>query len=168
MQVITCLGIGTLHDLVPFNLAAAVGATVWQLRRARRPGRGGRRWRNRALASHRGRGRSGDGREHRLPVEAADAYQLERIAQIERLGTLDYDPSADPKVNIVTGAFYELMLADLKQIPLGPVDAAHARGAWRSAVSPHALHGPDVVRRRARRGSAACCSSCPWSSISSC
>ena len=33
VQAITCLGIGTLRDLVPFNLAAAVGATVWQLRR---------------------------------------------------------------------------------------------------------------------------------------
>jgi hypothetical protein len=122
VQAITCLGIGTLRDLVPFNLAAAVGATVWQLRR----GAPAWQWRTAvggiapwpaivaaaALVT---------AVNMTLPVEAADEYQLERIAQIERLGTLDYNPSADPKVNIA-GAFYELMLADLKQIPLvGPL-----------------------------------------------
>ena len=122
VQAITCLGIGTLRDLVPFNLAAAVGATVWQLRR----GAPAWQWRTAvggiapwpAIVAAAALVMAVN---LTLPVEAADAYQLERIAQIERLGTLDYDPSADPKVNIA-GAFYELMLAELKQIPLvGPL-----------------------------------------------
>jgi hypothetical protein len=55
-----------------------------------------------------------------LPVEAADPYQLDRVAQIERLGTLGYDAAANPKVNIA-GAFYELMVADLRQLSgVGP------------------------------------------------
>jgi hypothetical protein len=122
VQVLTSIGTGTLHDLVPFNLAAAVGAAVWQRRR----GTPAWAWRNAVgevapwpvlvelaalvIAVN-----------ITLPVEAADAYQLERIAQIERVGTLDYNQSADPKVNI-TGAFYELVIADLKQIPVaGPL-----------------------------------------------
>jgi hypothetical protein len=54
------------------------------------------------------------------PVLAADPYHLERVAQIERLGTIAYDPMADPKVNSF-GWTYELVLADLDQIPyVGP------------------------------------------------
>jgi hypothetical protein len=55
-----------------------------------------------------------------LPLRAADSYHLERVEQIERLGTLEFDPAATPKVNIV-GWLYELMLADVRQIPVvGP------------------------------------------------
>ena len=122
VQAITCLGIGTLRDLVPFNLAAAVGTTVWQLRR------GAPAWQWRKAVSGIAPWPAVVAAAAlvmavnlALPVEAADQYQLERIAQIERLGTLDYNPSADPKVNIA-GAFYELMLADLKQVPVvGPL-----------------------------------------------
>ena len=122
VQALTCIGFGTLHGLVPFNLAAAAGAAVWHWRRAT-PVWG---WRHgirdvapwpviAALAA------LVTIVNVTLPVEAADAYQLERIAQIERLGTLAYNPSADPKVNIA-GAFYELVIADLRQIPVaGPV-----------------------------------------------
>ena len=55
------------------------------------------------------------------PLEAADPYHLQRVAQIERLGTLEYDVEADPKVNVL-GWAYELVLADLQQIPVaGPL-----------------------------------------------
>jgi|SRR5688572_11984810 hypothetical protein len=122
VQVLTSTGTGTLHDLVPFNLAAAVGAAVWQRRRGT-PAWG---WRTAVGAVAPwpvlvGLAALVMAVNIALPIEAADAYQLERIAQIERVGTLDYNLSADPKVNI-TGAFYELVIADLKQIPVaGPL-----------------------------------------------
>ena len=50
------------------------------------------------------------------PVLAADPYHLDRMAQIERLGTLAYDLTAEPKVNSFSWA-YELVLADVHQIP---------------------------------------------------
>jgi hypothetical protein len=50
------------------------------------------------------------------PVAAADPYHLDRMAQIERFGTIAYDPVAEPKVNSF-GWTYELVLADLNQIP---------------------------------------------------
>jgi hypothetical protein len=122
VQAITSLGTGTLRDLVPFNLAAAVGSAVWQWRH------GAARWGWREVVPRvapwpvvAGLAALVVTINILLPVEAADPYQLERIAQIERLGTLDYNPSADPKVNIA-GAFYELVIADLKQIPVvGPL-----------------------------------------------
>jgi hypothetical protein len=52
------------------------------------------------------------------PLQAADPYHLERVAQIQRLGTLAYDLSnIDQKVNVL-GWTYELVLADVDQIPL--------------------------------------------------
>jgi hypothetical protein len=38
------------------------------------------------------------------------------VAQIERYGTLAYDAAVDPKINIV-GWVYELVLADVRQVP---------------------------------------------------
>jgi hypothetical protein len=56
------------------------------------------------------------------PLQAADPYHLQRVAQIERVGTLAYDLSnPDQKVNVL-GWTYELVLADIGQIPL----AGHA------------------------------------------
>jgi len=52
-----------------------------------------------------------------LPLEAADPYHLDRVAQIERLGTLEYDPDGGSKANVL-GSVYELALADVRQIPL--------------------------------------------------
>lgn len=53
-----------------------------------------------------------------LPLEAADPYHLQRVERIERIGTLAYDPEApDPKVNVF-GWLYELVLADLRLMPL--------------------------------------------------
>jgi hypothetical protein len=50
------------------------------------------------------------------PVLAADPYHLDRMAQIERFGTIAYDTAAEPKVNSF-GWTYELLLADLNQLP---------------------------------------------------
>lgn len=48
------------------------------------------------------------------PVTAADPYHLLRVEQIQRIGTLAYDPAvADVKVNALAGT-YELILADLR------------------------------------------------------
>ncbi|HVG73523.1 MAG TPA: hypothetical protein VM819_21600, partial [Vicinamibacterales bacterium] len=44
------------------------------------------------------------------PVLAADPYHLDRMTQIERLGTIAYDRAAEPKVNSF-GWTYELVLA---------------------------------------------------------
>jgi hypothetical protein len=50
------------------------------------------------------------------PLVGADPYHLDRVAQIRRLGTLEYDIAADIKVNVLASS-YELVLADLQQVP---------------------------------------------------
>jgi hypothetical protein len=50
------------------------------------------------------------------PLAGADPYHLERVGQILRLGTLEYDATADIKVNVLASS-YELVLADLAQTP---------------------------------------------------
>ena len=50
------------------------------------------------------------------PLAGADPYHLERVSQILRLGTLEYDTTADIKVNVLASS-YELELADLAQTP---------------------------------------------------
>ena len=50
------------------------------------------------------------------PLAGADPYHLDRVAQIQRLGTLEYDLTADIKVNVLASS-YELVLADLAQTP---------------------------------------------------
>jgi hypothetical protein len=119
MQLVTVTRTGSLRALVPLNLAVTVASAVWHIRQRRRAWTWVatvRQWAPlpalslvAALVLF---------LNVWLPVEAADAYQLERVAQIERLGTLSYDGAVDPKVNIVTG-FYELMVADLRQLPFG-------------------------------------------------
>jgi hypothetical protein len=51
------------------------------------------------------------------PLEAADPYNLDRVARIGEVGTLAYDPDAEIKTNILSPV-YELLAADLQQIPL--------------------------------------------------
>ena len=52
------------------------------------------------------------------PLQAADPYHLERVAQIQRVGTLAYEAfNPDAKVNVL-GWTYELVLADIDQVPL--------------------------------------------------
>jgi hypothetical protein len=121
MQLVTVARIGSLRALVPLNLLVAVASAVWHVRHGRHAWawvEPVRLWAPMpalplvaALVLF---------LNLWLPFEAADAYQLERVVQIERTGTLSYDGAADPKVNIVTG-FYELMVADLRQLPLGPM-----------------------------------------------
>ena len=120
-QAITVTGRGSLDSVVPLNVAALLVITVWQLWK-RQPA-----WRwvgtsaavlpcalLAALALVVG------ALNLRLPAEAADAYQLDRILQIERSGSLAFSAEIDPKANIV-GAFYELVLADLQGVPaVGP------------------------------------------------
>jgi hypothetical protein len=50
------------------------------------------------------------------PLAGADPYHLDRVAQIQRLGTLEYDLTADIKANVLASS-YELVLADLAQTP---------------------------------------------------
>ena len=120
MQLVTVTHTGSLRALVPLNLLVAVASAAWHLRQGRRAWawvEPVRQWAPMpallfvaAVVLF---------LNVWLPFEAADRYQLERVDQIERLGTLSYDGAVDPKVNIATG-FYELMVADLRQLPFGP------------------------------------------------
>ena len=110
MQAVTLLGTGRLSSLVFVNAAAGI---VWFLA-----------WPPREHAT----------RDTSLPWTAigalialaallatrplagADPYHLDRVAQIQRLGTLEYDLAADIKVNVLASS-YELVLADLAQAP---------------------------------------------------
>jgi hypothetical protein len=119
MQLVTVARTGSLRALVPLNLLLAAASTVWHVRQRCRAWawvEPVRQWAPlpalpivAAVVLF---------LNVWLPFEAADPYQLERVVQIERLGTLSYDGAVDPKVNIVTG-FYELQVADLRQLPLG-------------------------------------------------
>ena len=52
-----------------------------------------------------------------LPLTAADPYHLARADRIQAWGTLAYDAAADPKLNVL-GWLYELILADIRIIPI--------------------------------------------------
>jgi hypothetical protein len=117
-QLVTWLGVGTLDTLVPFNVGFAATCMTWHLFR-RDPAWGWLRAVRAGLPT---------GVLPALvllvaalnlwrPVVAGDPYELDRILQIERTGTLAYSPDVDPKANFVA-AFYELMLADLASIPV--------------------------------------------------
>ena len=115
MQLVTLTGIGSLRTLVWVNASVAMAA--WLALRPAEPARspaglvstrlpwlaiGVMALLALLLATR--------------PLEGADPYHLERVAQILRLGTLEYDRSADIKVNVLASS-YELVLADLRQIP---------------------------------------------------
>jgi hypothetical protein len=118
MQVATVTGLVTLHSLITFNVVLAVLLVAWQ--RTRRAAFLGwpaaiqppRPWPAWAML-----GGVVLLLNVWLPLEAADPYHLDRVAQIERLGTLEYDPDGGSKANVL-GSVYELALADLRQIPL--------------------------------------------------
>ena len=118
MQVATLTGVGTLRSLVAFNAILAGLLVAWQ----RTKGIAFRGWPSAirpavpwpALALL---GGVVILLNVSLPLESADSYHLDRVAQIERLGTLEYDPAVDSKVNIL-GWIYEMVLADVRQIPL--------------------------------------------------
>lgn len=131
MQVATLTGVGTLRSLVAFNAILAGLLVAWQ----RTKGIAFRGWPSAirpavpwpALALL---GGVVILLNVSLPLESADPYHLDRVAQIERLGTLEYDPAVDSKVNIL-GWIYEMVLADVRQIPLV--------GSW--LVRLHGLFG---------------------------
>jgi hypothetical protein len=119
MQVVTWLGIGSLRQLVFINAGLAVAGLLWL-----RTGRGvddrfpsqGVPWV--AVAAL---GLLALILNLSKPLDGADPYHLQRVAQIERLGTLAYDRQADIKVNVLA-TVYELALADLHQVPqIGPL-----------------------------------------------
>lgn len=116
-QAVTWMGHGTLDSLVPLNVTLAAISVAWHVRTGQRTWAWARETVRRlplspvmvllavvfALNVWR-------------PVEAADPYELDRLRQIEAVGTLSYAPAIDPKANIV-GGFYELMLGDLHGVP---------------------------------------------------
>lgn len=121
MQLATWSGLATLDSLVAFNIALACGLYL----SARRP--------LEVAADANTAGTLPAASAARLaivalaavvlllnllrPVAAADPYHLIRAERIARLGTIAYDPAADPKLNVL-GFLYELLLADLLAIPL--------------------------------------------------
>ena len=117
MQLVSWSGVGTLQTIWIANLGLAAGLAAWQWRRQSPFGA----WNAPAWATVPWMlvaplGVLVAALNLLLPLEAADPYHLDRVAQILRLGTLNYDIVADPKVNVV-GWLYELVLADLQQIP---------------------------------------------------
>lgn len=131
MQIITWLEIGSLQALPLVNLILAVAAlAVWRpapaatRQNATRPEPRAAVWIGAALVLG------------ALVValnltlfEAADPYHLEKVDRIERSGTLAYDPNTESKINVVS-SLYELVLADLRQIPgVGPL-MIRLHGLW--------------------------------------
>jgi hypothetical protein len=114
MQAVTWLGLGSLRQLVFVNAGLAAIALVW-LRvhwgvEDRFPSR------EVPWAAFYALGLLTLVLNVSRPLEGADPYHLQRVSQIERLGTLAYDPQADIKVNVLA-TVYELVLADLDQVP---------------------------------------------------
>ena len=127
MQVVTLTGIGSLRALAVVNVLIAIGAAASQARRGRRgeslvrhhPGEGGwlrESWRVMPWPGVVGLAAVVFLLNALLPVEAADPYNMQRLVHIQQVGTLAYSPEADFKVNLV-GFLYELVLADLAQVP---------------------------------------------------
>ena len=111
MQAVTLLGAGSLSSLVAVNAAAGIAWFIAWPPHTRRTTRDtalpwiaiGVLIALAALLATR-------------PLAGADPYHLDRVAQTQRLGTLEYDPAADIKVNVLASS-YELVLADLAQTP---------------------------------------------------
>jgi hypothetical protein len=122
MQLVTVSGAGSLQTIALVNAIVTIAAAGWQLAR-RRPDLS---WMSSLTRVAPWPAVLSLGAvvlvlNLVLPLEAADPYNLQRVEQIERLGTLAYAPDADPKVNIV-GFLYELVLADVRALPaIGPV-----------------------------------------------
>ena len=120
LQLATWLGVGSIRTLVIVNLVVAVVAFfAWRPdgRTAPRPAQsehaaGSWPWIGvltlGALVVLLNLG---------MPLTAADPYHLDKLSRIEATGTLAYDLDADLKLNILSSV-YEMVLADLRQIPL--------------------------------------------------
>jgi hypothetical protein len=130
MQIVTLSGVGSLHVLPPVNVVLAAGLAMWQS--ARRPISfewTASLWRVAPPPAILALGAVVLILSLLLPLQAADPYHLDRMAQIERLGTLEYDPAATPKVNIV-GWVYELILADVHAVPVVGEALLRAHGVF--------------------------------------
>lgn len=130
MQLATATSLGTLHSLVAFNAVLAIALIAWQ--RIRSSAFTG--WPAAIQPSPPWPAWVALGGvvlllNVWLPLEGADPYHLERVAQIERLGTLEYDLAADSKTNVL-GFVYELALADVRQIPLVGQGLVHMHGLF--------------------------------------
>ena len=117
MQLVTVSGTGSLQTVALVNAVLSIAAAAWQLAR-RRPDLS---WTSSLLRVAPWPALVSLGTlvlvlNTVLPLQAADPYNMLRIEQIERLGTLEYSPEADPKVNIV-GFLYELVVADIRALP---------------------------------------------------
>jgi hypothetical protein len=118
MQAAALLGIGTLRTVLGLNAGLALAALRWYRPAPAAPADTGSTalpWLaiSALLALVLGLNLT-------MPLEGADPYHLQRVAQIERLGTLAYDPAAEIKVNALA-TVYELVLADVRLIPIaGP------------------------------------------------
>lgn len=130
MQVVTLTGVGTFRSLVTFNAILAGLLVAWQRTR----GVAFRGWTSAIRSPVPWPAWAMLGGvvlllNVSLPLEAADPYHFDRVAQIERLGTLEYDLAADSKVNVL-GWIYELVLADVRQIPLVGPGLVHLHGLF--------------------------------------
>jgi hypothetical protein len=122
MQLVTWLRIGSLSSLVVLNVLVAAAIVAWQVARKRPVVTVERQAMTPPvpLIFFAGLAIVVLVLNAALPLRAADPYHLERVEQIERLGTLEFDPAVAPKINIV-GWLYELVLADVRQVPfVGP------------------------------------------------
>src|SRR5687768_8904245 len=117
MQLVTVSGTGSLQTVALVNAVLSIAAAAWQFAR-RRPDLS---WTSSLLRVAPWPALVSLGTlvlvlNTVLPLQAADPYNMLRIEQIERLGTLEYSLEADPKVNIV-GFLYELVVADIRALP---------------------------------------------------
>jgi len=111
MQAVTVLGAGSLWSLAFVNAPlAAVWIYAWPPRPQPRAAGTSLPWTAIVVLAAIGAVLA------TRPLVGADPYHLDRVAQIQRLGTLDYDTTADIKVNVLASS-YELLLADLGQVP---------------------------------------------------
>jgi hypothetical protein len=134
MQIVTWLQVGSIRTLPVVNAGLAILALVaWRPLMGRlkaAPTTGSVRVRDAVpLAATLVLGALVVGLNLWLPLEAADPYHLEKIEGIEQAGTLAYDPDATLKVNVV-GAAYELLLADLRQVPVIGPWLVRLHGLW--------------------------------------
>jgi hypothetical protein len=115
MQAVTLVGVGSLSSLPLLNLlAGALWLYAWPPRSRPRADRTASRTALPWIAI--GTLAATATLLATRPLAGADPYHLDRVAQIQRLGTLEYDTSADIKVNVLASS-YELLLADLAQVP---------------------------------------------------
>lgn len=121
MQLVTVVGVGSLSTLVPLNTVGALIAAGWQMsRRSPRAAWMRETVRVAPVPAVLGLVALVVVLNGTLPLTPADDYNLRRVEQIQRHGTLAYDLQTDAKENIL-GAAYELVLADLRAIPaIGP------------------------------------------------